>query len=74
MVVPILPPGMEQFGNLVRLRIDARQVRPLMQVAINTGKGKVVGIVSPAMNLRNNMLNMQRDQRRVVALSSSHQP
>jgi hypothetical protein len=30
------------------LRIDARQVRSFMQVAINTGKGKVTGIVRPS--------------------------
>ncbi len=45
-VVP--SPRQQSFGNLVRLR-----------VAIDTGKGKVVGIVSPAMNLRNNMLDME---------------
>ena len=37
-----------------------------MQVAIDAGKGKVVGIVGPAMNLRNDMLDMQCGQRRVV--------
>jgi hypothetical protein len=57
---------MEQFGNFVRPRIDAGQVRSFMQVAIDTGKGEVVGIVSAAMNLRNDMLDMQCGQRRVV--------
>ena len=37
-----------------------------MQVAINTGKGKVVGIVGPAMNLRKDMLDMKRGQRGIV--------
>ena len=37
-----------------------------MQVAINTGNGEVIGIVSPAMNLRKDMLDMQCGQRRVV--------
>jgi len=37
-----------------------------VQIAIDAGEGKVVGIVGPAMNLRNDMLDMQCGQRGIV--------
>jgi hypothetical protein len=33
-----------------------------VQIAINTGKGKFVGIVGPAMNLRHDMLDVKCGQ------------
>ena len=37
-----------------------------MQIAIDTGKREVLDIVSPTMDLRNNMLNVERRERRVI--------
>ena len=36
---------MEQFRNFVRLRIDTRQVRTLVQIAIDAGESKIVEAV-----------------------------
>ena len=63
MVVPILTPRVEQLGDLVRLRIDARQVRSFVQIAIDAGKGEIVEAIGPTMNLRDDMLDMKCGQR-----------
>lgn len=39
-----------------------------MQVAINTGKREIVEIVSAAMYLRNDVLNVQRRERRIILM------
>lgn len=37
-----------------------------MQVAIDAGERKIVGTVGPAMNLRDDVLDMERGQRRII--------
>ena len=50
---------MKQPGNFVRLRIDPRQVRTLVQIAIDAGKSKVFEVVGPAVNLRNDVFDVK---------------
>ena len=68
MLVPILSARMKQLCNLVCLRIDTRQVRSLVQIAIDTGKSKVVEIVGPAMNLRNDVFDVKCGERRIILM------
>ena len=49
MFVPIVSLGMKQIGNRIRFGINTRQVRSLVQIAIDTGKREVVEIISPAV-------------------------
>lgn len=68
MVFPLVSPRMKQFGDLIGLGIDTGQVRSFMEVAINTGQGKIVGFIRATVLLGDDVLDVQDSQRRVVLL------
>jgi len=39
-----------------------------VQIAIDAGERKVLDIISPTMDLRNNMLNVERCPRRIILM------
>jgi len=51
--------GMKQLRDFVGLRIDPRQVRTLVQIAIDAGKSKVVEVVRPTVNLWNDVVDVK---------------
>ena len=67
-VCPVVAPRMEQFRHLLGLRVDACQVRSLMQVAVYAGQSQVFEIVRAAVNLGNDVLDVKRRQRRVISV------
>ena len=50
------------------MRINSRQIRSFVQIAIDAGKREILEIVSATMYLWNNMFNMQCGTRRVVLM------
>lgn len=50
---------MESLRDLIRIRIDARQIRTLMEITGNAGKSQVVEVVRAAVKSGNNMLDVQ---------------
>ena len=62
---------MKQLCNLIRFRIDTRQVCPLVQIAIDTGESKVLEIIGAAMNLRNDMFDVKCGQRRIILMQTT---
>jgi len=48
------------------MRIDSGEVRALVQIAIYAGQRQIIQIVSPAMNLRNDVLNVEHRPRRII--------
>ena len=50
---------MKQLGHHLRFRIDARQIRTFMKIAINTRERQVVEIISAIMFLGDNMLDVE---------------
>ena len=62
---------MKQIGNRIRFGINTRQVRSLVQIAIDTGKREVVEIISPAVTLRNDVLNVKRGERRIILVQTT---
>jgi len=57
---------------LIGLRIDPRQIRALVQIAINAGQREIFEFVSSAMYLRNDMLDVKGRPRRAVDQLISH--
>ncbi len=55
---PSIAPGMEESGNLIRERVDAREVRALSQIAAMTSKSEVGKFFGPAMLFGNNVFNV----------------
>ena len=68
MLFPLVSAGMKQIGYLIGLRINTRQVRSFMQIAIDAGQGKIAGVVRTSMLFGNDVLDMQDSQRRVVLM------
>ena len=62
---------MKQLRNFVRLRIDPRQVRTLVQIAIDAGKSKVVEVIASAMSLWNDVFDVQGGQRRIILMKTT---
>lgn len=62
---------MEQFRNFVRLRIDTRQVRTLVQIAIDAGESKIVEAVGPAVNPWNDVFDVKGGQWRIILMQTT---
>jgi len=60
---PRLTPGMEELGECARLWIEAGDIRPFVQIAIDTRQGEIFGIVSPEMLFGNHVLHLESRQR-----------
>ena len=63
-IAPYISARIEQCHHSARVRIDARKIRSLVRVAAVTGESESAGIVGAAVLLRNDMLDMERDQQR----------
>jgi hypothetical protein len=68
MLAPFLASRMKEFCHFIRLRIDSRQVRSLVQIAIDAGESKVVEFVGSAVNPWNDVLDVKRGQRRIILM------
>ena len=58
-IIPVMTARMKQLRHHLRFRIDARQIRTFMKIAINTRERQVVEIVSATMFLGDNMLDVE---------------
>lgn len=63
MVLPDLNSWVEQGDNLASFIVNAGEVRTFVKTASVAGKGKVVGIVAPAMLPRNDVVEMKGPKR-----------
>ena len=59
MFCPLVPPRMEEPHDSVRPWLDAGEVGTFDQIAIGTGQGQVLRVVSAAMLPRDNVLNVK---------------
>ena len=57
---------MEKFRDLIRLRINARQVRAFMEITVDTSQREIVEIIAAAMSSRTDMFDMKRSQRGIL--------
>ena len=62
-IAPYISTRIEQCHHGARVRIDARRLGPLYALQV-TGESESAGIVGAAVLLRNDMLDMERDQQR----------
>ena len=68
MVFPRRPPRMKQFSNYICLGIEPGKICSFVKIAVNTGKGEIFDIVTAAVNLRNDVFNVERGKRRIVLM------
>jgi hypothetical protein len=60
--LPALAPGMEQTHHLARPRINARQVRPVVLVAVVAGQGEITQAVCAAVLPGDNVFDVKREK------------
>ena len=65
MVLPPLPPRVEQFGHGTGIRVNAGEIWTFMEVAIDARQTKVVLVIGAAVLARADMLDVERGQRRI---------
>ena len=53
------------------MRIDPGQVCAFVQIAVDAGKREVLEIISPAVYLRHNVLNVKCRKRRIVLMQAA---
>jgi len=54
---------MKQVRDLAGLRINAREIWTLVQIAVNTGEGQILEVIRSAVNFGDDMFDMQGGQR-----------
>ncbi len=59
---------MEELGDLIRFRIDARQVRTLVEVTVDAGESQISEFVRAAVKAGNDMLEVEYGQRRIALM------
>ena len=59
MAVPLLPPGVKQRGNLAGQRIDSRDIRPLVLVAVQATPREVAEDGWATVLLSNNVIDLK---------------
>ena len=57
---------MKEFCHCARFRVDSRQVGTFVQIAVNASQGEVIDAVVPAMNFRNDVLDVKHSEGRVL--------
>ena len=62
---------MKQLRNFVRLWIDPRQVRTLVQIAIDAGESKVFEVVGPAVNPWNDVFDVKGGEGRIILMQTT---
>ena len=66
MLVPCVCPGMKEWSQLIRKWINPCEITRLPKVAIGTGQGQVFQFITASMFARDDVLHLQRDERRLV--------
>jgi len=61
-VFPAVAPRMEQFRDLVRLRVNARQVRTFVEIAVDARQGQVGEVIGAAVRPREDVLDVEHGQ------------
>ena len=64
MLLPAVATRVKQRRHLARVGVDPRQVTSFVQVTLCTSQREIVSVVGAAMFSRNDLLNLERDQRR----------
>ena len=59
---PRLTPGMEELGECARLWIEAGDIRPFVQIAIDTRRGEIFWTVTPTVLFGNHVLHLESRQ------------
>jgi hypothetical protein len=67
-VFPALVSRMKQLRHPIRLRVNARQVRAFVKITVNASQSQIVEIITTAVEFRENVLDVQDCQRRVVLM------
>ena len=62
MICPLMASRVEELRDEIRVRVDARQIRALMEIAVDAGEGQIVEVIRAAVTSGNNMLDVQRSQ------------
>jgi hypothetical protein len=65
-LVPRLASRIEEPDDAPGLRIDPREIRPFVQVAVIAGEGEVIGVVGAAVLPGDDVLDVKRDERDVL--------
>ena len=68
MIFPLLAPRMKQLSQLISFGIEPGQIRSFVKIAINASQGKVVDVIATAVNLGNDVFDMERSQRRIILM------
>ena len=68
MLFPTLVARMKQVRDLAGLRIYAREIGPLVQIAVNSGEGQVLQAIRSPVDFWHNVLDMQGGQGRIVLM------
>jgi hypothetical protein len=68
MVLPRMPSRMKQLSNPICLGIEPGEICSFVKIAIDTGKGEIVDIVTTTVNFRNDVLNVQRGKRGIILM------
>ena len=63
MLFPTFVARMKQVRDLAGLRINAREIWTLVQIAVNTGEGQILEVIRSAVNFGDDMFDMQGGQR-----------
>jgi len=58
-IFPPIVSRMKQLRYFVRHRINARQVRALVKIAVDAGQRQIVLVVTAAVNSRNDVLDVK---------------
>jgi hypothetical protein len=70
-ILPVLAAWMEKFGDLIRLRINARQIGAFVEITIDASQRQIVEIIAAAMAFRNNVFDMEGSQRGVHLMEAA---
>ena len=62
MLIPRITTRVEKGFDRTRHRIDTREIRPLVQVALRARQSKILFVIPPAVLLRNDVLDLIRDE------------
>jgi len=71
MFMPQLTAKMEQLGQLSRFGIVTCHITSFMQVAVDASQREIVEVIAPAVFSRQNMLDVQGGQGRLVLMQSA---
>ena len=66
MIAPDVFPRMKQRSDSPRLRIDSREVRPFVQIAVDASECEIFQVIRSAVSFRNNVFNVENGQRRIT--------